>query len=284
MPPADSEVRSRPVRSGSVPGPTLGFAPDPEAVLVLRHDPLALDWVRIGSSNALRTVVLGAVSAPLSPSSVVLAGDSRSFGAIDTEGILRRWSTEDGTLLGRVEAPRLAARVRDGLASRPGSDRALRCVAASPSGRWLAAGAYRESAAFLVDFVSGEVHALSGHRDDIAAVAFSADETRLATGSVDGTIRLWSVPDGGAIGRLPGHMESVEAVAFSPDGRTLASVHPGIAVTFWHLPTGRELARIPHPEAGHHLVFSPDGRRLALGVTEGNLETDTDRLELWDAP
>lgn len=284
MPPQGSDARSRPIASGSVPGPVLGFAPDPDSVLVLRENPLALDWVRIGPPHTRRTVVAAGASAPTVPSSVVLSGDSLSFCAVDSNGVLHRWSTEDGTTLNTIEAPEIAKSVREALASRPGPGRALRCIAASTSGRWLAAGTYREAAAFLVDFASGVVRTLPGHRDDIAAVAFSADEKRLATGSVDGTVRLWSVVDGTLIGELPGHLESVEAVAFSPDGRTLVSVRPGIAVTFWDWATGRELARIPHPEAGSHLAFSPDGRRLAIGVTQGNLETTTDRLELWDAP
>jgi WD40 repeat protein len=99
---------------------------------------------------------------------------------------------------------------------------------------------------------------------------------------VDGTIRLWKVADGRSLAELPGHLESVEAVAFSPDRQTLVSVNPGIEVTLWHLPTRRELARLAHSEAGYHVSFSPDGRRLALSATAGNLETDTDRVEIWE--
>jgi WD40 repeat protein len=187
--------------------------------------------------------------------------------------LLRRWSDAE-----------LAALIRAEFAGGKRPNRLFRGFAASRTGRWLALGPYGASAAVLVDFKAGSAVRLRGHRDDIAALAFAPDDRLLATGSVDGTIRLWEVPGGRFVTELPGHLESVEAVAFSPDGQTLASVNPGIEVTFWHLPTRRELARLAHPEAGYHLVFSPDGHRLALSVTAGNLETDTDRVEIWEAP
>ncbi len=40
-----------------------------------------------------------------------------------------------------------------------------------------------------------EMASLSGHQDWVYAVALSPDGLRLASGSADGTIRLWSVPD-----------------------------------------------------------------------------------------
>jgi len=35
--------------------------------------------------------------------------------------------------------------------------------------------------------------ALKGHTDNVYAVAFSSDGTRLASGSLDGTVRLWDM-------------------------------------------------------------------------------------------
>lgn len=281
---AQDGTRREPRPLGTLGGYPRGFAPDGTSVLSFRGDRPALDWRQVGTGEILRTVELAGAPTNLFLSEFALSGDARSFVCPDDSGSFGRWSTMDGRRLGRWQDDALSARIRAEVSSGRGRPRLFRGFAASRTGRWLALGVYGDYATLLVDFETGAITRLRGHRDDIAALAFSADDTRLATGSVDGTIRLWGVPGGRLVAELPGHLESVEAVAFSPDGRTLASVNPGTEVTFWHLPTQRELARFAHPEAGYHVVFSPDGRRLALTTTEGNLETDTDRVELWEAP
>ena len=284
LPDAGRGQPPKPRRLGSAGGYPRGFAPDATNLLFFRGDRPALDWRAAGSGEVVRTVELAGAPTNLVLSEFALAGDARSFACPDESGTFGRWSTEDGRLLRRWTDAELATLIRAEFAGGKRPDRLFRGFAASRTGRWLALGPYGTYAAVLADFETGTAVRLRGHRDDIAALAFSTDDRWLATGSVDGTIRLWEVPGGRLVTELPGHLESVEAVAFSPDGQTLASVNPGIEVTFWHLPTRRELARLPHPEAGYHVAFSPDGRRLALSATAGNLETDTDRVELWDAP
>jgi WD40 repeat protein len=63
----------------------------------------------------------------------------------------------------------------------------------SPDGRWLASVNPQERFARLHNSLGQEVHRFIGHEDNLSCLAFTADSSRLATGSADTTILLWDV-------------------------------------------------------------------------------------------
>lgn len=113
---------------------------------------------------------------------------------------------------------------------------------------------------------------LTGHARPIAAMAFSPDGRRLATGSKDKTVRLWDLESGRMLWARREHAAEVNSVAFSPEGRRLASAGDDGAIRLWNVDDGESLRTIAASDRGiRTIVFSPDGRRLASAGHDGTV-------------
>ncbi len=84
-----------------------------------------------------------------------------------------------------------------------------------------------------------ECNRLEGHSNAVTSVSFSPNGQRLASGSKDGTIKLW-ICDGRELQTLQGHSDEVYSVSFSPNGQTIASASADKTVKLWSL-EGKEL-------------------------------------------
>ena len=127
-----------------------------------------------------------------------------------------------------------------------------------------------------VGFSPYQITTLEGHRSRSRSVSFSPDGTTLASGSADGTVKLWDVATGTNIATLQGHTDWVSSVSFSPDGTTLASGSDDGTVKLWDVTTGTNIATLQgHTWAVSSAAFSPDGTILASGSWD-------DTVKLWD--
>ena len=102
------------------------------------------------------------------------------------------------------------------------------------------------------------------------AVAFSPDGTRVATGSGDGSARVFDAATGAEVCRRT--TTARVAVAFSPDGTRVAtgsgdSVRPRQRAGVRRA-TGAELCRLDHDGEVYAVAFSPDGTRVATGSAD----------------
>jgi WD40 repeat protein len=160
------------------------------------------------------------------------------------------------------------------------------------------------------------IDSLMGHADRVYGLGFSSDGRLLASGSRDGTIRVWDVasrqelitlvadgdwdvffaPEDGHVASTNGTLWAVASgeevrsfdvqggrAAFSPDGASMASAGYNAPIQLWDLKTGR----IGKTLAGHTdrvfgLAFSTDSARLASGSGIGPSDVSDYTVKIWD--
>ena len=115
------------------------------------------------------------------------------------------------------------------------------------------------------DFANwGKQFSFDGHLDLVAAIAFSADDRYVASGSNDRTIRVWRTNDGQLVRTMIGHTSAIKVIAFSPQGHYLASGARDGKIKIWDWQTGLEIKTLQgHTNLLTDLVWSPDGTKLA---------------------
>jgi WD40 repeat protein len=119
-------------------------------------------------------------------------------------------------------------------------------------------------------------HDLFGHAGLVTSVAATADGKTIASGSLDGTVKLWDGASGQILATLLGHKGPVHGVAFSPDGKMLVSAGADKTVQLWNVAPGKEYEVMQkpaktlegHTEAVLAVAFSSDNRTIASGSAD----------------
>ena len=115
--------------------------------------------------------------------------------------------------------------------------------------------------------------------DPVTSVAFSPDGTLLASGDVDGDVRLWAVDTGDLQDTLSGSLpifgvsRIVRSIAFSPNGNIIAVGEE--SVLWLHEVHGTRRQVKQQAAVVRSIAFSPDGTALAIACQDQT-------IRLWD--
>lgn len=112
--------------------------------------------------------------------------------------------------------------------------------------------------------------------DQVTAVAFSPDESLLATSDMGGMVRILNLGTGAEVSAFKSR-NGVGDLAFSRDGKLLAAGHYGGAeISVWNCATLKKVLSLPVP--ANQIAFAPDGHSLVTCSTGGN------EARIWEFP
>jgi WD40 repeat protein len=205
--------------------------------------------------------------------------DGRRAMSASHDGTCRLWDIATGREIGRVGEHSTAIRSADLAAD----DRTVATVAGDQSLLWEVGGTKP-----LRTF---------GHADGrVMQVALTPDVRYLLTrtNGTPGVVHVWNAGTGAEIRRLaPESGRSIGGFALSRDGRQVATVEGGDVIGLWDLESGRRtrmlsvtVAEVPRSTKWALAAFSPDGRCLAVGASDGSVRlvevASGDERRRWD--
>jgi WD40 repeat protein len=136
--------------------------------------------------------------------------------------------------------------------------------------------------------VTGDGLPILHHRDVVRSIAWSPDGIRMATGTVNGTVRVWMVEKGKELLSIAAHAGPVTSLTWSPDGYRVASASEDGKVNVFGTRGGELLLSVTppsHPSKLWGVAWSPRGNSLATGSDDQtarvwNVETGGELLTL----
>ena len=152
-------------------------------------------------------------------------------------------------------------------------------VAVSPDGKVIATGGADHHVRLWRRDTGRKLADVEAHQDTVRALRFylAGAELRLLSGGADNILRIWRVSVNGNKGELtydsniPAHEDAVTALAIAPDGKTFASVSKDKMLKTWRIDGGGQENRSHGDRPLNAVAYSPDGRTIAVGDTDGHI-------------
>jgi len=192
--------------------------------------------------------------------SLAFAPDGRWLASAGLDGAVLLWDPKTGAIVQRFEHPT-----------------AVKCLALTRDGRYLAAGLNKLPGATLADVTtwdtqSGQKQAiLPTHSSDLWWLAYSPDGSRLASSTYGALVRIWDPAAKQQLLELNDNQGSVSGMAFSPDGKMLVTCGTDRRLILWDALNGSKLREWSWPPLPQRPLFAADGRHLLIGNFNGTV-------------
>ncbi len=146
----------------------------------------------------------------------------------------------------------------------------INALASSPDGSLIASGAYREVKLWKR---TGETQKFQ-IADAGTTVAVSPDGKWIATGKEDGSVKLFTFPDGKPGPTIAAAKGAVRALRFSADSAKLVCGSADKSLTLWNVADGKQVATVTTPTEVNAVAWL--GEKIASGGADGI-------IRVWDA-
>jgi WD40 repeat protein len=139
----------------------------------------------------------------------------------------------------------------------------------------------REKNSFVLKWVkvkdkSTLIRTLEGHASSVESVAIRPDGTKILSGSVDCTIKIWDLVTSRLLNTMEGHTGVVRWLAVTPDGTKIVSASEDKTIKIWDLASGRLLNTLKgHTSRVLSVAVTPDGTNILSGSWDHT-------IRVWD--